>query len=94
MKHNLLTGICIMMLPMPWTILYLRQFEWALESPAAEIMIAVYAVFMIFSGVFTIWAYMKQKAQKGLMKLCVMVNSLYGAGGIAVLGMMVLPKIL
>lgn len=88
MKQNLLTGTCLAMVPLPWTILYLRQFAWALESPVAEIMLAAYALFMIFSGGFTIWAYMKKGVRNGLMKVCVIVNSLYGAGGIAVLGMM------
>ncbi|NBI64665.1 hypothetical protein D3Z38_16880 [Clostridiales bacterium] len=93
MKENLLTGICLAMVPLPWTILYLRQSTWALESPVAEIMIAAYALFMIFSGGFTIWAYTKKDVRNGLMKACVIINSLYGAGGIAVLGMMVLPLV-
>lgn len=91
MKQNLLTGTCLAMVPLPWTILYLRQFAWALESPVAEIMLAAYALFMIFSGGFTIWAYMKKGVRNGLMKACVIVNSLYGAGGIAALGMMLVP---
>ncbi len=91
MKQNMLTGICLLMVPLPWTILCLRQFAWALESPVAEITIAAYALLMIFSAGFTMWAYMKQGVRNGSMKVCVVINSLYGVGGIAALGMMLLP---
>lgn len=94
MKNKLLTLICTIMLFIPWTILPLRTFNWALESPTAEIMISCYAAFMIFSGIFTIISYANAKAQNNLMKVCLVVNSLYAVGGIAALGMMVLPKIM
>lgn len=94
MKNKILTAISAIMLFIPWTILPIRTFDWALESPVAEIMIASYAVFMIFSGVFTILSYVKARAQNNLMKICLIVNSLYAVGGIVVLGMMVLPKIM
>ena len=77
------------MLFIPWTILPLRTFDWALESPAAEIMIACYSAFMIFSGVFTIISYIKAKAQNNLMKVCLIVNSLYAVAGVVFLGMMI-----
>ncbi len=83
-----------MMLFVPWTILPLRTFDWALKSPVAEIMISCYAAFMIFSGVFTITSYVKAKAQNNLMKVCFIVNSLYAALGLAAFGMMTLPKIM
>ena len=77
MKNKILTAVSAVMLLIPWTILPLRTFDWALESPAAEIMIACYSAFMIFSGVFTIISYVKAKAQNNLMKVCLIVNSLY-----------------
>ena len=89
MKNKLLTAVSAVMLLVPWTILPLRTFDWALESPAAEIMIACYSVFMIFSGVFTIISYTKAKAQSNLMKVCLILNSLYAAAGAGVLGMMI-----
>ena len=82
------------MLFIPWTILPLRTFDWALESPVAEIMIACYAAFMIFSGVFTIISYVKEKAQNNLMKVGLIVNSLYAVAGIGFLGMMIIQKIM
>ena len=94
MKNKILTAVSTIMLFIPWTILPLRAFNWALESPVAEIMIACYAAFMILSGVFTIISYAKAKAQNNLMKVCLVVNSLYAVAGVAVFGMMVLPKIM
>ena len=89
MKNKILTAVSAVMLLVPWTILPLRTFDWALESPAAEIMIACYAAFMIFSGVFTIISYVKAKAQNNLMKVCLIVNSLYAVAGVVFLGMMI-----
>lgn len=93
MKNKILTVISTLMLFIPWTLLPLRSFQWALESPAAEIMISSYAVFMIFSGVFTIISYVRGKVQNNLMKICLIINTLYAVGGIAALGMMILPKL-
>lgn len=92
MKNKILTAVSTIMLFVPWTILPLRTFDWALESPVAEIMIACYAAFMIFSGVFTIISYVKEKAQNNLMKVCLVVNSLYAVAGVAFLGLMVVPE--
>lgn len=94
MKNKILTAISTIMLFIPWTILPLRTFDWALESPVAEIMIACYAAFMIFSGVFTIISYVKAKAQNNLMKVCFIVNSLYAVAGAGFLGMMIIQKIM
>ena len=94
MKNKILTAVSAIMLFIPWTILPLRTFDWALESPVAEIMISCYAAFMIFSGVFTIISYVKEKAQNNLMKVCLIVNSLYAVAGIGFLGMMIIQKIM
>lgn len=88
MKTKILTIINTLMLFVPWTILPLRSFDWALESPVAEIMISCYAVFMVFSGVFTGLSYVKAKVQNNLMKVCLIVNGLYAVGGIVALAMM------
>lgn len=98
MKNKILTAVCTIMLFVPWTILPLRiNYQWALDY--ADIMIPCYAVFMIFSGVFTILFYAKGKAagakpQNNLMKVCLIVNSLYAVGGAAALGMIFVPKIM
>lgn len=91
MKNKILTAISTIMLFIPWTILPLRvNFQWALDY--ADIMISCYAVFMIFSGVFTILSYVKAKVHNNLMKVCLIVNSLYAVGGVAALGMIIVPK--
>ena len=92
MKHKLLTAICSIMTFIPWTILPLRTNAWALESPIAEMMIISYAVFMIFSGIFTITTYVKARIQTNLMRFCLMINGLYAVAGAAILVMLALPK--
>ena len=63
------------------------QLDWALKSPAAEIMILSYAAFMIFSGIFSILAYTKGKVKSKLMQVCVAINSIYAVGAIAIIAM-------
>ena len=87
-KQAILTTICTLMLFLPWTLLPLRSLPWALESPTAEIMISCYAVFMIFSGIFTAVVYAKEKIQHTLMKLCVVINGIYALGGIIAFALM------
>ena len=94
MKNKILTAVSAIMLFIPWTILPLRTFDWALESPVAEIMISCYAAIMIFSGIFTGLSYAKAKVQNNFMKVCLIINGLYAVGGVAVFGMIVLPKIM
>ncbi|MDE6639478.1 MAG: hypothetical protein K2K63_03010 [Acetatifactor sp.] len=94
MKNKILTAVNTIMLFVPWTILPLRTFDWALELPAAEIMIACYAIFMVLSGIFTIISYVIVKAQNNLMKVCLIVNSLYAVAGVAFLGMMIKSKLM
>ena len=87
MKNKILTAVSTIMLFIPWTILPLRSFDWALKSPAAEIMILSYAAFMIFSGIFSILVYTKGKVKSKLMQVCVAVNSIYAVGAIAIVAM-------
>lgn len=93
MKNKILTAVSAIMLFIPWTILPLRTYDWALESPVAEIMISSYSVFMIFSGVFTIISYTRAKAESNLMKVCLIINSLYAVAGAGFLAMIIIPKI-
>lgn len=92
MKKKVLTFICTLMLFIPWTILPLRlNFQWALDY--ADIMIPCYAGFMIFSGIFTVFSYVQAKAQNELMKVCLVINCLYAAGGVAAFALIFLPGI-
>lgn len=83
MKNKVLTTISTIMLFVPWSILFLRTFDWALESPVAEIMISCYAAFMIFSGIFTILSYTKGKVKNKWMRVCTIINGIYAVGGVA-----------
>lgn len=93
MKEKIFTTISTLMLFIPWTILPLRTFPWALEFPVAEIMISCYVIFMIFSGIFTIFAYKTVQIQHTWMKICLVINGIYMVGGIALLFMMI-PRFL
>lgn len=91
MKNKVLTIICAILLLVPWTILPLRiNLQWAMDY--AHIMIPCYAAFMIFSAVFTIVSYAKAKAQNTLMKICLVINGMYGVFGIGVIVMMTAQK--
>lgn len=85
MKNKILTAISTIMLFIPWTIFPLRTFDWALESPAAEIIIFSYAAFMIFSGIFSILSFTKGNVKSKLMQVCVAVNSMYAVGAVAII---------
>ena len=88
MKNKVLTVVSTIMLFVPWTILPLRIiFQWALDY--AHIMIPCYAAFMIFGGVFTVISYVMAKVQNNLMKVCLIVNSIYAVFGVAVFGLMI-----
>ena len=88
MKNKICTAIATIMLFVPWTILPLRTFDWALESPVAEIMVYSYAAFMIFSGIFTICAYRRSAARGRWLQLCTLINTIYAVGAFAILCMM------
>ena len=90
MKNRVLTGLCVVMLFLPWSILLLRTHAWALQSPAAEILIAGYAVFMIFSGIFTLFVYRNSAVRGLVIKICLLINGLYALAGAAALAMMFL----
>lgn len=87
MKNKICTALATVMLFVPWTILPLRTFDWALKSPVVEIMIYSYAAFMIFSGIFSILAYTKGKVKNKWMQVCAVVNGIYMVGAVAILCM-------
>ena len=89
MKNKIIIAVSTLMLFIPWTILPLRSFDWALESPVAEIMNSCYAAFMIFSGIFTIFAYRNWKIKNIWMQICTAINGIYAVGGIAAFLLMI-----
>ena len=87
MKNKLWTAVSTLMLFIPWTIFALRSFDWALESPAAEIIVYSYAAFMIFSGIFSVFSYTAWKVKNKWMQICVAVNCIYAVGAAAIIGL-------
>ncbi|HJB96040.1 MAG TPA: hypothetical protein H9765_10560 [Candidatus Mediterraneibacter intestinigallinarum] len=87
MKEKILTAVSTLMIFIPWTILPLRTFDWALESPAAEIIVYSYAAFMIFSGIFTLLSYTTAGVKNNLMKICLVITLMYAVGAVAIIGM-------
>ncbi|HJA18711.1 MAG TPA: hypothetical protein H9959_02305 [Candidatus Mediterraneibacter ornithocaccae] len=86
MKEKILTAVSTLMIFIPWTILPLRTCSWALESPAAEIIIYSYAAFMVFSGIFTLLSYTTAGVKNILMKICLVITLMYAAGAVAIIG--------
>ncbi|MDF2568129.1 MAG: hypothetical protein K0R90_1585 [Oscillospiraceae bacterium] len=82
-----LSVINFILIFMPWTILLIRQNSWALESPAAEITIAAYSVFIIAIFIFSLILYTKKKQRDVLSSIAIIVNSLYAAGAIGIICM-------
>ncbi|MDE7310150.1 MAG: hypothetical protein K2N87_00755 [Eubacterium sp.] len=80
MKKWIYTTACTITLFLPWTLLYLRTFDWALKSPTAEILIYSYAAFMIASGIFAVFAYAKGGIRHKWMQVCVAINGMYAVG--------------
>ena len=87
MKEKILTAVSTLMIFIPWTILPLRTFDWALESPAAEIIIYSYAAFMVFSGIFTLLSYTTAGVKNNLMKICLVITLMYAVGAVAIIRM-------
>ncbi len=87
MKNKICTAIATIMLIVPWTILPLRTFDWALESPAAEIVIYSYAAFMILSGVFSILAYTGGNVKNKWMQVCTVINVIYAVCAVGIIGL-------
>ena len=54
---KIITFISLVMVFLPWTIFPLRTNPWALQSPAAEIIVYSYAAFMIFSAINDIYGF-------------------------------------
>ena len=75
---KIITFVSLVMVFLPWTIFPLRTNPWALQSPAAEIIVYSYAAFMIFSAVFTTVAYVKGKVKNKVLQMDMVINDIYG----------------
>ena len=82
MRNKVLTSVNLLLVFLPWTILILRMNAWALQSPAAEIIIGCYCAEMLLGGVFSIISYLKFRAQNKLMQIWLVINVLYAAAAL------------
>ena len=86
---KVITFISLVMVFLPWTIFPLRTNPWALQSPAAEIIVYSYAAFMIFSAIFTTAAYVKGKVKNRGMQIAMVIKDIYGFTALCLLGLAV-----
>ena len=94
MKNKILTAISTIMLFVPWTILPLRTFDWALESPGSgDYGLQLRRLYDFFQVSFSILSYTKGKVKSKLMQVCVVINSIYAVGAIAIIGMNIVTRI-
>lgn len=86
MKNKLCTAVSTILLLPPFVLLFLRRWEWALESPVAEIMIYSCTAIMLLSGVFTALAY-RSGVKNRWMQVLLVVETLYAVLAAAILGL-------
>ena len=86
MKNKLCTAVSTILLLPPFVLLFLRRWEWALESPVAEIMIYSCTAIMLLSGVFTALAY-RSGVKNRWMQVLLVVDTLYAVLAVAILGL-------
>lgn len=86
MKNKLCTAVSTILLLPPFVLLFLRRWEWALESPVAEIMIYSCTAIILLSGVFTALAY-RSGVKNRWMQVLLVVETLYAVLAVAILGL-------
>ena len=86
MKNKLCTAVSTILLLPPFVLLFLRRWEWALESPVAEIMIYSCTAIMLLSGVFTALAY-RSGVKNRWMQVLLVVETLYAVLAVAILAL-------
>lgn len=92
MKQKLLTIISSLLVLLPWLSLLLKKWSKLPGTLAVDITILVCAVLLILIGIFTILAYCKGRVQNAVMKICLIINSIYALCGVTTIGMMLLPN--
>ena len=86
MKNKLCTAVSTILLLPPFVLLFLRRWEWALESPVAEIMIYSCTAIMLLSGVFTALAY-RSGVKNRWMQVLLVAETLSAVLAVAILGL-------
>ena len=86
MKNKICTAVSTLLLAPPFVLLFLRRYDWALESPVCEILIYSCAALMLFEGVFTALAY-RSGVKNRWMQVLLVVETLYAVLAVAILGL-------
>jgi hypothetical protein len=76
-KIKILSVLDLVSAVVPWTILIWRQYEFALKSPAAEIIIAAYGIYIVAAFVFSMYIYAKKKIRGTLPGIALVLNGIY-----------------
>ncbi len=79
---KLMTSLSTIFMFLPWTIFLFRRNSWALESPAAEIIVGSYLVLMLLGGIFTLLWYIKGRVKNKMMQISLAVNMIYAVAAV------------
>lgn len=89
MKGNVVNIMNSLIVLVPWAIIPIRKFDWALVTPNAERIILGFAIFMMIGGIFTIVTYPKGR-KNNYSRICLVINSLYLLFGLFAIGTILL----
>lgn len=70
----------------PWTILYVRTYEFALLSPWVEIIIGIYCGLILLLFAFVLYVYAGKKQRDILAALAVTIHGIYALGTLVLVG--------
>lgn len=85
-KITPLSAVSLVTVLIPWTILYVRTYEFALRSPWAEIIIGIYCGVILLLFAFSLFVYAGKKHKDILAALAVTIHGIYALGTLVVVG--------
>lgn len=85
-KITAISVISLLTVLLPWTILYVRTYDFALKSPWAEIVIGIYSLLILVFFGFSAFVYFGIKRKNAMTALAVAINGIYAVGTIALVG--------
>lgn len=85
-KISAMSVISLMTVLLPWTILYVRTYDFALVSPWAEIIIGIYSLLILCFFAFSAFVYFGKKRKDVIAALALMVNGIYAVGTVVLVG--------
>jgi len=82
--------LAILFTVLPWTILWVRTFDFALESPMAERIIGAYLGLIAIGFIISLIAYVKKEGRPGLLTGALLINGIYFIGSLGILALWVM----